>query len=140
MGLNIFPASSGAAVWGDITGSVSAQTDLTTAFGTQGIKRYCALLTQTGTDAPVATVRENSTGQTLTWNYVGAGSYTVTAGAATFTANKTQVFYGPAKTGGYMVTGYRTSTTEITLQVTFIDESGSNNQLQETAVTILIYP
>lgn len=82
MGLTTYPPSGGAAVWGDITGSVSAQTDLTTAFGTQGIKRYVALLTQSGTDAPVATVLENSLGGTLAWTYTGAGLYTGTLAGA----------------------------------------------------------
>lgn len=38
-------------------------------------KRYRALLTQTGTDAPVATVLENTLGGTLVWTRVGVGAY-----------------------------------------------------------------
>lgn len=39
-------------------------------------KVYTALLTQTGTNAPVATVLENTLGVTPTWLYGVAGSYT----------------------------------------------------------------
>lgn len=49
---------------------------------------YTALLTQTGTDAPVATVLENTLGGTVVWSYVGTGNYTGTLAAA-FTENKT---------------------------------------------------
>jgi hypothetical protein len=38
-------------------------------------KVYTALLTQTGTNAPVATVLENTLGVTPVWSYLGAGFY-----------------------------------------------------------------
>lgn len=37
--------------------------------------RYVAFLTQSGANAPVATVIENTLGVTVTWNYDGVGSY-----------------------------------------------------------------
>jgi hypothetical protein len=40
-----------------------------------GVKVYRALLTQTGTDAPVATVLENSLGGVVVWTYDSPGSY-----------------------------------------------------------------
>lgn len=51
-------------------------------------KVYKALLTQTGTDAPVATVLENTLGGTIVWSYFNAGNYIGTLAGA-FTANKT---------------------------------------------------
>lgn len=51
-------------------------------------KVYVALLTQTGTDAPVATVLKNTLGGVPVWTRDGAGDYTVTL-ANTFTLNKT---------------------------------------------------
>ncbi len=42
---------------------------------------YTALLTQSGTDAPVATVLENTLGVTVTWSYGNVGSYTGTYSA-----------------------------------------------------------
>ena len=46
---------------------------------TDGVKRYVALLTQSGTSAPVATVFENSLGIPVTWARVEAGEYQGTA-------------------------------------------------------------
>ena len=50
---------------------------------------YTALLTQSGTSAPVATVLENTLGATPTFSYVGVGSYTINCSScfdATYTA------------------------------------------------------
>lgn len=49
---------------------------------------YTALLTQSGTDAPVATVLQNTLGGTVVWSYLGAGSYLGTLNGV-FTVNKT---------------------------------------------------
>ena len=50
------------------------------------------LLTQTGTNAPVATEVYNNTGQTFTWSYVSAGVYRITGTGSPFTVGKTVVF------------------------------------------------
>ena len=49
---------------------------------------YTALLTQSGTDAPVATVLENTLGGTVVWSRDASGIYVATLSGA-FTANKT---------------------------------------------------
>lgn len=49
---------------------------------------YVALLTQTGTDAPVATVLKNTLGGTVVWSYSGPGDYLATLTGA-FPVNKT---------------------------------------------------
>jgi len=49
---------------------------------------YTALLSQSGTDAPVATVLENTLGGTVVWTRNDVGDYTGTL-AGVFTANKT---------------------------------------------------
>jgi hypothetical protein len=60
-------------------------------------KVYAALLTQTGTNAPVATVLENTIGN-IVWTRGGIGYYIATLSAA-FTTNKTVVLFGnPAYT------------------------------------------
>tara|TARA_R110000823_G_scaffold50204_1_gene126046 strand:- start:528 stop:968 length:441 start_codon:yes stop_codon:yes gene_type:complete len=51
------------------------------------------LLTQTGTNAPVATEVYNNTGETYTWSYVSSGVYNITSTSIPFTANKTLVFF-----------------------------------------------
>lgn len=56
--------------------------------GARPYKVYTALLTQSGTDAPVATVLENTLGGTVVWSYDDAGQYRATLTSA-FTENKT---------------------------------------------------
>ena len=51
-------------------------------------KVYTALLTQSGTDAPVATVLENTLGGDIVWTYAEIGVYIGTLPNA-FTENKT---------------------------------------------------
>lgn len=53
-----------------------------------GYKEYVALLTQSGTDAPVATVLYNDLGGTVVWTRGGVGLYEGTLTGA-FTVNKT---------------------------------------------------
>lgn len=53
-------------------------------------KVYTALLTQTGTDAPIATVLENTLGGEVVWSYSSVGTYIATLASA-FTVNKTIV-------------------------------------------------
>lgn len=53
-------------------------------------KVYKAFLTQTGTNAPVATVVENTLGGTPVWSYFGVGTYELTLAGA-FTLNKCDV-------------------------------------------------
>ena len=63
---------------------------------------YAALLTQTGTAAPVATILQNTTGGTITWTRTGTGEYTATIANALFTLNKTLMFInGGSGTGSF---------------------------------------
>ena len=57
-----------------------------------GYTSLVQLLTQTSTNAPVATEVYNNTGQTFTWSYVSTGIYRVTSTGTPFTVNKTVVF------------------------------------------------
>ena len=60
-------------------------------------KVYTALLTQSGTNAPVATVLENTFGGDIVWSYSSTGSYLGTLAGA-FTSQKT-FFYINAEAG-----------------------------------------
>ena len=51
-------------------------------------KVYTALLTQSGTSAPVATVLENTLSGTITWSYLSVGTYQATLVGA-FPSSKT---------------------------------------------------
>lgn len=56
----------------------------------RGYKVYTALLTQSGTDAPVATVLENTLGGEVVWSRLDIGRYYATL-TGVFTENKTYV-------------------------------------------------
>lgn len=74
-----------------------------------GYDVYTALLSQTGTDAPVATVLGNTLGGTVALGRTDVGQYTATL-SGVFTANKTVVFAlldGAAS--GFVVTAGRFS-------------------------------
>lgn len=47
-----------------------------------GYKVYSAVLTQTSTNAPVATVLQNTLGVDITWAYSGVGEYTASTSSA----------------------------------------------------------
>jgi|TARA_R110000744_G_scaffold106954_1_gene203358 hypothetical protein len=56
-----------------------------------GYTTYVALITQTGTAAPVATVLQNTTGGTIVWTWNSTGRFLATINNATYTANKTAI-------------------------------------------------
>lgn len=56
--------------------------------GGDGYLKYVALLSQSGTSAPTATVLENTLGGTVVWSRDEVGSYAATLSGA-FTENKT---------------------------------------------------
>lgn len=62
-------------------------------------KVYTALLSQSGTNAPTATVLENTLGVTISFSYVAAGVYAVSASSSVFTSNKTSVQIGSGGSG-----------------------------------------
>jgi hypothetical protein len=70
----------------DASGNLSA---ITTPAGV-GYKVYTALLSQNGTNAPIATVLENTLGGTVVWSRASTGVYTGTL-AGTFTTNKSMI-------------------------------------------------
>lgn len=82
----------------DSTFAVTSQDDtllvLVSAASDPGYTEYVALLTQTGTDAPVATVLSNTLGGTVVWSRQSAGTYRATLAGA-FPSLKTVCFITP---------------------------------------------
>ena len=67
-------------------------------------KVYTALLTQTGTDAPVATVLENTLGGEVVWSYIEVGNYFGSISNEGFVNDKTIGFVSNnASTGRYVL-------------------------------------
>ena len=63
-------------------------------FRTKKTKKYIALLTQEGTNAPVATVLENTLGGTVVWSYQGSGAYQAYLAGGFQDENKIAIFTG----------------------------------------------
>lgn len=115
-----------------------------------GVKTYRALLTQTGTDAPVATVLENTLGGTLVWTRSDVGLYIGTLAGA-FTANKTCLppvnASADLEAATTCVTSslFRVDADIVKLQTALIDPIGDAINLTDTLlnnayVEILVYP
>lgn len=77
-------------------------------------KSYQTILTQTGTSAPSASDKFNDLLATMTWARTSAGLYTVTAGSAVFTTNKTVIVLSNPITSLVSYIVVPTSTTVIT--------------------------
>ncbi len=89
---------------------------------------YKALLTQTSTNAPVATIVEDTIEGTIVWAYSSEGVYTATLTGA-FTANKTLIILN-----SNTVAAVRTSADVITLT------GASNGLLTGTTFIVEVYP
>ena len=101
-------------------------------------KVYTALLTQSGTDAPVATVLENTLGD-IVWSYVDVGYYVGTLLGA-FTENKTGFFIEPASNlnkNAFIQTNAKSQDSiELTI---FNGTTVSNGDLFRTLIEIRVY-
>lgn len=99
---------------------------------------YVALLTQTDTDAPVATVLENTLGGTVVWSYDSTGSYYATLAGA-FTADKTLVFMQP-QTSNISLAVKRDTDDAVYMETTDLSTTPSDELLNGTPIEIRVYP
>lgn len=106
----------------------------TTAFvqGIRPYKVYTALLTQTGTSAPVATVLENTLGGTVTWSRTVPGGYFATLSNA-FTTDKTTVLITNGSTNGNYIHGAAVSTTNVNII------APNDGQIDRATIEIRVY-
>ena len=107
---------------------------------TNGVKRYKALLTQTGISAPTATILENTLGEVPTYNYSSPGAYTLTVVASLFTQNKTVVTIGTNYASSCFPNTYRQSATEIRFWTANYSDTNVDEYLIETLLLIEVYP
>lgn len=106
--------------------------------GSGSYKKYIGIASQSGTDAPVVLVMENTLGATITWTYDNVGSYYGTASSAIFTTDKTWFIIGN-QADLSTVTSIRNSTTQIQIS-TFSDvATQSNNMMFDTPIEIRVY-
>lgn len=73
--------------------------EITNTPGGNGVKKYVALMSQTGTDAPTAIILENTIGNII-WTYDSVGIYIGTLAGA-FPINKVWISQGNTISGQY---------------------------------------
>lgn len=120
--------------------NLESSNDSTGSTGSRPYKVYTALLTQSGTSAPVATVLENTLGGEIVWSYDAAGTYSGTLAGA-FTYLKTATYITPTNVGA-LVLHYVTRTSLDTITVsTKISTvfTGRDNLLSNTTIEIRVY-
>ena len=102
----------------------------------QNYKSYVALISQSGTSAPTATVVFNDTAATFTWSYDDVGSYFVTCSSPILLSGKTVVFVttqGNAGNGQNKIFGgTRTNDSNVSLNT-------SSNGILDLNLEIRIY-
>lgn len=110
----------------------------------QGFLVYEAIINQSGTDAPVSTVFQNTLGGDPVWNYLGIGTYELVLADA-FTVDKTLIYMGGGEEdqGGGGITWSMNEPDQpdkITLLVNDASGSADNGLLANTAMLIKVYP
>jgi len=110
----------------------------TTAFvqASRPYKVYTALLSQSGTSAPTATVLENTLGGTIVWIRVNPGLYSGTL-TGTFTADKT-ILLNNNPVGG-VFTNIFSSVNTITIQTRNSSNAQTDDGLSNTSIEIRVY-
>lgn len=101
--------------------------------------KYVALLSQYGTDAPVATVLENTLGGTVVWTRNDVGEYTGTLAGA-FTVNKTTVNVSIASDYFAYVLLSASTVDALSLYSTQADGSGIDDAFDKAFIEIRVYP
>lgn len=103
-------------------------------------KVYKALITQSGTDAPVATVLVNTLSGTPVWSYSSTGRYVLTL-ASEFTTAKTSVFINATNSadGGCLFGIFRANTDEVNVSSSSAGVL-SDDVLNDTPIIIEVFP
>ena len=128
-----------------IYGAISATTFYGDGSNLSGItitpayKVYTALLTQTGTTAPVATVLENTLGGTVVWTYDIVGLYNATLNGV-FLPNKTVVFCTKQSSGNGGITIYGSRVDNSTIYIRVSDSiTNVDGELTDASIEIRVY-
>lgn len=119
--------------------TVQAIADKASPGGAAAYLVYAALLTQSGTDDPVATVLQNTLGGTVVWTREAEGFYVGTL-TGVFIEDKTALFIANTRAldAGFFITRGNTDTIEI--QTGDVDGTSQDSYLDVTSVEIRVYP
>jgi hypothetical protein len=115
---------------------------ITTHEPINGVKVYRAIVSQSGTSAPVATVLENSLGGTPVWGYSDVGDYTLTLSEA-FPSNKTLLFVGKKLSSHFSFQRVSDDICFLSSENSTLDPTSSrlaNGRLSGTSIEIRVYP
>ncbi len=111
--------------------------------GGPGYLEYVALLSQSGTDAPVASVVENTLGGTVVWTRDGPGSYLGTLSGA-FPVGKTVVFAQATLGSKPVSASVDGSGNAVGITTSSVDEVGwygmTDGGLEGAGVMVRVYP
>lgn len=110
--------------------------------GFRPYKVYTALLTQTGTNAPVATVIENTLGQTVTPLYQEQGIYALTVPNDQFLSNKLICFISNGIPNSALGAITITRATNKIVRIYLFDAVGNpiDGELNKASIEIRVYP
>jgi hypothetical protein len=121
---------------------------------TRPYKVYTALLTQSGTNAPVATVLQNTLSGTITWSYSSVGNYQGTLVGA-FPSSKTFFYINSEASYNNGPNTYNQkirqltrisddivflSQTELNFTAGVFSSAGGANNFQNASIEIRVYP
>lgn len=101
----------------------------------KGYKEYVALLTQTSTNAPVATIIRNELSGTPVWSYANVGVYDMTL-TGEFLSGTTGVFIMTA--GPSTVSGGRNNDDKIRLRVLDDTGTGQDAKLTDSLIRVIV--
>ena len=105
----------------------------------RGYKVYTALLTQEGTDAPVAIILENTLGVDIVWIRLSTGFYRATPSESIFLENKTFHFVNSNNQGvNFEVASFLNDTDDWRIQVLDTGEV-VDSSLQNLPIEIRVY-
>lgn len=102
------------------------------------VKVYAALLTQSGTDAPTATVVQNTLGGEVVWTYSNDGTYIGTLAGA-FPEGKVSQWSGLSGAGDNAERMYSVRRNDSDDELIVYSMSG-DGRLNDNYVEILVYP
>lgn len=101
-------------------------------------KVYTALLSQTGTDAPIATVLENTLGGTVVWSYEVDGVYSATLNNAFTSSTFIQISNG--NMNNYISYSYRQDVNSIYVETYDLTvNAATNGVLIQATIEIRVY-
>jgi hypothetical protein len=124
----------------DTTGKIVVTKEWVQTQTQKSYEVYTALLTQTGNNAPVATVLENTLGGTVVWTRTNTGQYLATLSGA-FTLDKTVVFVTTGSKGTITANAYPSDVNNISLNTFSTSDSlyRIDDAIEKTSFEIRVY-